>query len=154
MNPPARRLQMPPYEAVPAVDVRQLTKTYPGGVEAVKAIDFAVAPGEVFGLLGPNGAGKSTTIGMLTNTVVPTAGTARLAGFDLATQPRAARRRSAVVFQEPVVDRALTGRRNLEIHGRLFGLDAATARARSSEVGERFGLAGLLDRPVGTFSGR
>jgi len=90
---------------------------------------------------------------MLTTTVVPTAGTARLAGFDLATQPRAARRRSAVVFQEPVVDRALTGRRNLEIHGRLFGLDAATARARSSEVGERFGLAGLLDRPVGTFSG-
>src|SRR5207244_208169 len=122
-----------------------------GGASGYTA--FAVAPGEVFGLLGPNGAGKSTTIGMLTTTVVPTAGTARLAGFDLATQPRAARRRSAVVFQEPVVDRALTGRRNLEIHGRLFGLDAATARARSAEVGERFGLAGLLDRPVGTFSG-
>ncbi|HKN40014.1 MAG TPA: ABC transporter ATP-binding protein [Acidimicrobiia bacterium] len=141
------------FPAAPAVEVRRLRKTYPGGVEAVRDIDFAVAPGEVFGLLGPNGAGKSTTIGMLTTTVVPTAGTARLAGFDLATQPRAARRRSAVVFQEPVVDRALTGRRNLEIHGRLFGLDAATARARSAEVGERFGLAGRLDRPVGTFSG-
>jgi ABC-2 type transport system ATP-binding protein len=122
-------------------------------VDAVRDIDFTVAPGEVFGLLGPNGAGKSTTIGMLTTTVVPTAGTARLAGFDLATQPRAARRRSAVVFQEPVVDRALTGRRNLEIHGRLFGLDAAAARARAAEVAERFGLADLLDRPVGTYSG-
>ena len=60
----------------PAVEVRQLTKTYPGGVEAVRSIDFEVAPGEVFGLLGPNGAGKSTTIGMLTTTIAPTSGTA------------------------------------------------------------------------------
>src|SRR5437879_13813710 len=97
----------------PAVEVGQLTKTYPGGVEAVRDIDFAVAPGEVFGLLGPNGAGKSTTIGMLTTTVVPTASTARLGGFDLATQPRAARPRSAGLFPEPVVDRAPTGRSNL-----------------------------------------
>src|SRR5205814_8742177 len=76
-----------------------------------------------------------------------------LAGFDLAADPLAARRRSAVVFQEPVVDRSLTGRRNLEVHGRLFGLDAATARARGAEVAERFGLTGLVDRPVGTYSG-
>ena len=52
--------------ASPAVEVRGLGKTYAGSVEAVKGIDFAVAPGEVLGLLGPNGAGKSTTIGMLT----------------------------------------------------------------------------------------
>ena len=136
-----------------AVEVDRLRKTYPGGAEAVAGIDFTVAPGEVFGLLGPNGAGKSTTVGMLTTTVTPTAGRARLAGFDLATEPMAARQRSAVVFQEPVVDRALTGRRNLEIHGRLFGLDRAAARARSSEVADRFGLAGLVDRPVGTYSG-
>jgi len=139
--------------AAPAVEVHRLRKTYPGGVEAVRDIDFTVARGEVFGLLGPNGAGKSTTIGMLTTTVVPTAGRARLAGFDLAAEPLAARRRSAVVFQEPVVDRSLTGRRNLEVHGRLFGLDAATARARGAEVAERFGLTGLVDRPVGTYSG-
>ena len=55
----------------PAIHVRQLTKTYPGGVEAVKGIDFDVAAGEVFGLLGPNGAGKSTTVGMLTTTIAP-----------------------------------------------------------------------------------
>jgi len=139
--------------AAPAVEVQDLHKTYAGGVEAVRGIDFEVAAGEVFGLLGPNGAGKSTTIGMLTTTVVPTRGTARLVGFDLATEPLAARRRSAVVFQEPVVDRALPGRRNLEIHARLWGLRPAVARARSAEVAGRFGLDGLLDRPVATYSG-
>src|ERR687887_764596 len=109
----------------PAVEVHGLTKTYPGGVEAVKSVDFDVAPGEVFGLLGPNGAGKSTTIGMLTTTISPTAGTARLAGFDVAIEPLAARGVSSVVFQEPVVDRALSGRGNLEIHARLWRIDGA-----------------------------
>src|ERR1700716_1477581 len=84
----------------PAVEVRNLTKTYPGGVEAVRRIDFQVAPGEVFGLLGPNGAGKSTTIGMLTTTIAPTAGIARLAGFDVVKQALLARSVSSVVFQE------------------------------------------------------
>src|SRR5512132_3369457 len=96
-----------------AVAVRKLKKTYPGGVEAVKGIDFDVAAGEVFGLLGPNGAGKSTTIGMLTTTIAPTAGTAVLAGYDVVADPIAARSVSSVVFQEAVVDRALTGQRNL-----------------------------------------
>src|SRR5437764_10882906 len=93
----------------PAVEVLGLTKIYPGGVEAVKGIDFTVAPGEVFGLLGPNGAGKSTTVGMLTTTIVPTSGSARLAGYDVAKQPLLARSLSSVVFQEPVVDAGLSG---------------------------------------------
>src|SRR4029077_16536886 len=100
--------------AHPAVDVRGLRKTYPGGIEAVRGIDFQVAPGEVFGLLGPNGAGKSTTIGILTTTIRPTGGSARLAGFDVARDPVGARSVSSVVFQEPVLDKALTGRRNLD----------------------------------------
>ena len=79
--------------AVPAVAVEDLRKTYPGEVEAVKGIDFTVGVGEVFGLLGPNGAGKSTTIGMLTTTVTPTGGRARLAGFDVVRQPLAGPRR-------------------------------------------------------------
>jgi ABC-2 type transport system ATP-binding protein len=137
----------------PAVEVRDLRKIYPGGVEAVKGIDFAVAAGEVFGLLGPNGAGKSTTIGMLTTTIAPTAGTARLAGFDVVAQPLQARRVSSVVFQEAVVDRALTGRRNLLLHARLWGVDAAVATARIEELAAALGLAEHLDRPVGTFSG-
>jgi ABC-2 type transport system ATP-binding protein len=136
-----------------AIEVTKLSKTYPGGVEAVKGIDFEVAAGEVFGLLGPNGAGKSTTVGMLTTTIGPTAGSARLAGFDVAKEPLAARRVSSVVFQEPVVDRSLTGRRNLEIHASLWGVDPREAAARIDELAGTFGLADLIDRPADTYSG-
>src|SRR6184192_3739560 len=117
-----------------AIDVNDLRKTYPGGVEAVTGIDFDVGAGEVFGLLGPNGAGKSTTVGMLTTTIAPTSGTARLAGFDVAAEPLAARRLSSVVFQEAVVDRALTGRRNLDIHARLWGIERGVAASRITEL--------------------
>ena len=104
-----------------AIEAQSLTKTYPGGVEAVKGVDFQVEAGEVFGLLGPNGAGKSTTVGMLTTTIIPTTGRARVAGYDVVRQPLLARGSSSVVFQEPVVDRSLTGRANLELHARLWG---------------------------------
>jgi ABC-2 type transport system ATP-binding protein len=134
--------------STPTIEVRGLSKTYPGGVEAVKGIDFDVAPGEVFGLLGPNGAGKSTTIGMLTTTVRPTGGSARLAGYDVATEPLAARAQSSVVFQEQVLDRSLSARRNLEIHARLWGVEP-----RFEEITSAFGLDELLERPVTTLSG-
>ena len=136
-----------------AIRAEALAKTYPGGVEAVKGIDFAVPPGEVFGLLGPNGAGKSTTVGMLTTTIAPTSGRAHVAGFDVARQPIAARGASAVVFQEPVVDRSLTGRRNLDVHARLWGLDTAAAKRRIAAVVDPFGLGEVIDRPVDSYSG-
>jgi ABC-2 type transport system ATP-binding protein len=138
---------------VHAIEVNRLTKIYPGGVEAVKGIDFRVAPGEVFALLGPNGAGKSTTIGMLTTTIAPTAGSARLAGFDVAREALAARRVSSVVFQEAIVDRALSGRANLDLHARLWGVGRADARARTAELVDVLGLADLVDRRVGSYSG-
>jgi ABC-2 type transport system ATP-binding protein len=137
----------------PIIDVAGLRKTYAGDVEAVKGIDFQVAPGEVFGLLGPNGAGKSTTIGMLTTAITPTGGTARLAGFDVQKDPLAARRVSSVVFQDAVVDRPLTGRRNLDLHARLWRVDPADAQARIAESMTTFGLGEIADRPVGTYSG-
>ena len=137
----------------PAVEVAELRKTYPGGVEAVKGINFDVRAGEVFGLLGPNGAGKSTTIGMLTTTVVPTSGTARLAGYDVTTQPLLARGVSSVVFQDAVVDRPLSGRANLELHARLWGVAAKAAAARIGELVDAVGLTELIDRPVTSYSG-
>jgi ABC-2 type transport system ATP-binding protein len=135
------------------IEVEQLRKVYPGGTEAVAGIQFEVGPGEVFGLLGPNGAGKSTTIGILTTTVRPTGGTARVAGFDVVREPLAARRISSVVFQESVVDRSLTGLRNLEIHASLWRVDPGSARRRIAELADSLGIAGLLDRPVGGYSG-
>ena len=136
-----------------AVEAIALSKTYPGGVEAVRAVDFAVSTGEVFGLLGPNGAGKSTTIGMLTTTIAPSSGTARLAGYDVVADPLAARAVSSVVFQEPVVDRALTGRRNLELHAQLWGVPPVAAHRRIAETSEAFGLADVLSRAVDSYSG-
>jgi ABC-2 type transport system ATP-binding protein len=147
------RSEIVPRVKQPAIDVRKLRKTYPGGVEAVKSIAFEVAAGEAFGLLGPNGAGKSTTIGMLTTTISPTGGSARVAGFDVASEPLAARSVSSVVFQDPVVDRALTGRRNLDIHARLWRTDPAAVNGRIGELAETLGLADLLDRQVASYSG-
>jgi ABC-2 type transport system ATP-binding protein len=133
------------------IEVERLSKTYAGGVEAVRGIDFVVAVGEVFGLLGPNGAGKSTTVGMLTSTVAPSSGRARLAGFDIVDSAIDARRISAVVTQDAAVDRVLTGLRNLEIHARLWG--TVRAAAHIAELIEAFGLGEIIERPVGTYSG-
>ena len=135
------------------IDVRALRKTYPGGVEAVRDIDFDVAPGEVFGLLGPNGAGKSTTVGMLTTTIAPTGGSASLAGYDVVRQALDARRVSSVVFQEPVVDRALSGRAHLELHGRLWGVPSRRLAVAIADLVDALRLGELVDRPVGTYSG-
>src|SRR5947199_4485974 len=90
---------------------------------------------------------------MLTTTIAPTAGSARLAGFDVAEEPLSARRMSSVVFQDPVVDRSLTGRRNLEIHARLWGVEPREAEGWIPELAATFGLADLVDRPAGTYSG-
>ena len=133
------------------IEARELSKTYPGGVEAVRGIQLEVAAGEAFGLLGPNGAGKSTTIGMLTNTVTPTSGSAQLGGFDVVSQPLQARAISAVVSQDPAVDRSLSGRRNLEIHARLWGV--ARAGERIADVVDVFALGEIIDRSVASYSG-
>jgi len=136
-----------------AIDVDTLEKTYAGDVHAVRGISFQVPAGEVFGLLGPNGAGKSTTVGMLTTTIRPTGGSARLAGFDVATQSLAARAVSSVVFQEAVVDRALSGRRHLDLHARLWRVAPREASDRIDDLVEVLHLADLFDRPVATYSG-
>ena len=132
-----------------AISPRPTRATFaPSGISS-----FDVAPGEVFGLLGPNGAGKSTTIGMLTTTIVPSSGGAWLAGVDVVREPLAARAVSSVVFQESVVDQALSGRRNLEIHASLWRVGQVAARTRIDELGGVLGIGDLLGRPVATYSG-
>src|SRR5712691_11880029 len=144
----------------PERPLTRLTRTYPSNV-LVAAIRSSVGAGRPISALYPhsskirtnsqraNGAGKSTTIGMLTTTVEPTSGSGRLAGYDVAKQPLAARSVSSVVFQEPVVDRSLTGRRNLELHARRWGVRSA----RIDEPAAGLGIADLLGRPVATYSG-
>jgi len=136
-----------------AIEVNELAKTYPGDVQAVKEISFGVQAGEVFGLLGPNGAGKSTTVGMLTTTILPSSGSAQLVGYDVVRQARETRSVSSVVFQEPVVDRSQSGRRNLDVHARLWRVEPAEAKARIDELANTLGLTALLDRPLSTYSG-
>jgi ABC-2 type transport system ATP-binding protein len=137
----------------PVIEVRDLTKTYPGNVEAVKGVTFEVQRGEVFGLLGPNGAGKSTTVGMLTTAIRPTSGTARLTGIDVLSDPLGARSVSSVVFQDAVVDKALSGRRNLELHGNLWGVEREEIKSRVAHVVVQMGLSEEIARQVRTYSG-
>jgi len=135
------------------VRVQGLSKTYRGGVEALKDVTFRVGSGEAFGLLGPNGAGKTTTIGVLTTTVRPTAGEIEVGGFDVARQALDARRVSGIVFQDSVVDRGLSGRANLTLHARLWRVPRDRARARIDELTSVMGLGEVIDRPVRTYSG-
>jgi ABC-2 type transport system ATP-binding protein len=136
-----------------AVEAVDLVKTYPGDVQAVKGVSLEVQTGEAFGLLGPNGAGKTTTIGMLNSTVKPTSGRAILGGLDVARDPIGTRAISSVVFQDPVVDRTLTGRQNLMLHLRLWGVPMTEGLARLEELSSAVGLNDFLERPVATYSG-
>ena len=135
-----------------AVEVKGLTKTFKT-VEAVKGIDLAVKKGETFGFLGPNGAGKSTTIKILCTLADATAGSARVAGYDVATDRDAVRRSIGLVFQEPTLDGYLTAEQNLRFHGELYGVDRITAASRRKEVLEMVGLYDRKDDLVNTFSG-
>ena len=136
----------------PAVHVRGLRKSY-GDVEAVRGIDLDVATGEVFGFLGPNGAGKSTTIKILCTLAKPTAGEAKVAGFDVTTQRDEVRRHIGLVFQETTLDDYLTAEQNLKFHAELYGIPSAAVPARMRQVMEMVGLWELRTSRVITFSG-
>lgn len=135
------------------IEVRDLRKTYPGPVEALRGLSFSVEPGTVFGLLGPNGAGKSTTVRILTTLSVPTGGRAEVAGFDVAKDPIEVRRRIGYVSQGSAVDIQATARENLHLQGRLFGMRGGALRERTDELLELFDLTDVADRFAKTFSG-
>ncbi|HYX94532.1 MAG TPA: ABC transporter ATP-binding protein [Geodermatophilus sp.] len=136
------------------MQVTDLVKRYPGRpVNAVDGISFTVARGEVFGLLGPNGAGKTTTIGVLTTRVLPTSGTASVAGVDVAADPVTARSRLSVVPQRSNLDRALTARQNLVFHAAYHGIGRAERNRRADALLEQLGLGGRGGDKVDDYSG-
>jgi ABC-2 type transport system ATP-binding protein len=131
----------------------QLTKVYPGDILAVDHLDLSVKRGEIFGLLGPNGAGKTTTAGMLTTRVIPTSGGAYVAGIDVVAHPAVAKQVIGVVPQTNTLDRALNVFENLYFHGRLFGMNAKSARAAANDMLEKFRLTDRAKSPVLALSG-
>ena len=136
-----------------AIVVDGLEKTYPKGVRALDGVQFSVREGEVFGLLGPNGAGKSTTVRILVTLTTPDAGRAEVAGHDVIREPAAVRRSLGYVPQASGVDRAATGRENLQLQGRIQGLRGNHLTARVDELLELFGLGAKADALVRTYSG-
>src|SRR5215475_5388198 len=135
------------------IEAGDLVKTYPPGVRALDGLSIAIEPGEVFGLLGPNGAGKSTTIKVLTTLARPDSGSATVAGQDVLRHPERVRRAIGVVAQRSGTDPMATGRDNLLLQGRLYGLGGAALRRQVAQLLDRFDLAGAAGRAVRTYSG-
>ncbi|MEW5761751.1 MAG: ATP-binding cassette domain-containing protein [Bacillota bacterium] len=137
----------------PSIEAEGLTRIFPGNVVAVDGISFTVGEGEIFGFLGPNGAGKSTTIMMLTTLLRPTAGSARVAGFDVVRQPERVRAALGYVSQDLAVDDNLTGMENLVLQAAFYHLPPREARCRIAEVLELVGLQHRAGDRVETYSG-
>jgi ABC-2 type transport system ATP-binding protein len=136
------------------IRTENLTKRYSGMDEpAVDTLNLKVHQGEIFGLLGPNGAGKTTTAGILTTRVVPTSGTAYVAGIDVRKHPALVKQVSGIVSQQNTLDRQLTVWENLYFHGRLFGINAKESRRRADELLERFTLSKWAKASVYALSG-
>lgn len=135
------------------IEVKELTKIFDGDVKAVDGISFNVKEGEILGFLGPNGAGKTTTLNMLSTLLRPTSGTATVNGHDILTEPDAVRRSIGYVFQDTTLDIELTGRENLDFHGRLYGLERNTRQQRIKEVLELVQLTDRADNFAKTYSG-
>jgi len=136
-----------------AIETRDLVKTYPGGVRALDGMTFSVERGAIFGLLGPNGAGKSTTIKILTTLSRPDSGAARVAGLDALREPNKVRRAIGCVAQKSGVDMESTGRENLTLQGRLYGMRDPELSRRVNDLLGRFDLAKSADFVARTYSG-
>lgn len=124
-----------------------------GEIQAVRGVDLTVYAGETFGFLGPNGAGKSTTISMLCTLARPTGGWARVAGYDVVSQPTQVRRCIGLVFQDPTLDGDLTAEENLQLHAELYGVPRQEVKLRLRRVMDMVELWDRRTSLVKTFSG-
>ncbi len=146
------RIDTIPADGTTAVTVRGLVKHY-GATKALDGVDLDVREGTVLGVLGPNGAGKTTLVRCLSTLILPDAGTAVVAGYDVVRQPRQLRRTIGLTGQYASVDEKLAGWENLYMIGRLLDLSRTAARRRADELLERFSLTEAAKRPVLQYSG-
>jgi ABC-2 type transport system ATP-binding protein len=154
---------MTPGNPGPVIEVRDLVKRYRGAPgNALDRVSFEVSAGALFCLLGPNGAGKTTTASILTTTLKPTSGRARVAGLDVVADQARVRREAGIVFQQPSLDGNLTAEENIRLHAVLYGrypwrpswrLMPGAYRRQVAELAEVLGLDGWLRRPARTLSG-
>ena len=137
----------------PALDIENLVKTYPTGVEALRSVSLQIQPGEFFGLLGPNGAGKSTLIHCTTGLAQVTSGSIRTFGHDAITDYEASRLSVGLAPQEPNIDWFLTVEETLDYHAGYFGVPKRERRERAKELLETFSLTEKRDERTRTLSG-
>jgi ABC-2 type transport system ATP-binding protein len=140
-------------EQANSIEVEGLVREFKKGPRAVDGIDLHVDPGEIYGFLGPNGAGKSTTVLMLTTLLPPTAGTARVGGYDVVREGPKVRSVIGAALQEAALDPLLTGRDHLRLQATLQGLPRHERRVRAQQLLERVGLTDAADRRVRGYSG-
>ena len=140
-------------ERANSIEVDGLVREFKKGPRAVDGIDLRVDPAEIYGFLGPNGAGKSTTVLMLTTLLPPTAGTARVGGYDVVSEGPKVRSVIGAALQEAALDPLLTGRDHLRLQATLQGIPRVDRKARANELLERVGLSEAADRKVGGYSG-
>jgi ABC-2 type transport system ATP-binding protein len=146
-------------QAGSAIATRHLVKTYAAGagkknrVKALDGLDLEVPHGAIFALVGPNGAGKTTTVKILTSLASPDEGTAEVEGIDVLARPAEVRHVIGVVAQRSGADPTATGRENLVLQGRLYGLSTPDAKLRADELLQHFGLREAAKRFVKTYSG-
>ncbi|MEU6130595.1 ATP-binding cassette domain-containing protein [Saccharopolyspora sp. NPDC047091] len=136
----------------PMIEAIDVGKSF-GAVPALDSVTLSVPRGSVLGLLGHNGAGKTTLVNVLTAMLPATSGVARVAGFDVAEQPREVRKRIGLTGQFASVDEQMSGRDNLVMLARLLGADGSRARKRAAELLEAFDLTAAASRRAGTYSG-
>jgi len=136
-----------------SIEVEGLVREFKKGPRAVDGIDLHVDPGEIYGFLGPNGAGKSTTVLMLTTLLPPTAGTARVGGYDVVKEGPKVRSVIGAALQEAALDPLLTGRDHVRLQATLQGIPRTERRQRADELLTRVGLSEAADRKVKGYSG-
>ena len=135
-----------------AVSIQKLSKTYPGGKEALKEISLSLAPGEVFGFLGPNGAGKTTTVKLLTGVLTPSGGTCAVFDTNPQTEPEKAHALSGIVTEHAQMYDQLTGLENLLFYASLFGLNRTESIHRAETLLNQLGLEEAKDRKLAAYS--